>query len=67
MTYRYPSIKYLGPAYPDGSVRPTVPTLVSRDGHRMQLDLLGPERAARRWPAVTEHQDQRGALGSGWR
>ena len=67
MTYRYPCIKYLGPAHPDGSVRATVRTLVSRDSDRSQTGLPGRERAARRRPAVTEHQDRRGALGFGWR
>jgi hypothetical protein len=52
MTYRYPCIKYLGPAYPDGSVPASARTLASRVSDGIQVDLWW--EPGRVWVAVND-------------
>jgi hypothetical protein len=54
MSYTYPSITYLGPAYPDGLARATSRTLHSRVSAGIQVDLLWSEHAQRVWVTVTD-------------
>jgi hypothetical protein len=52
MTYTYPSIKYLGPAYPDGAAGASARTLASRVSAGIEVDLWW--EPGRVWVAVLD-------------
>jgi hypothetical protein len=65
MTYTYPCIEYVGPAYPDASAPASARALASRVSDGIEVDLWWePGRVVGR---CYGHQDRRGVRGSGWR
>lgn len=54
MSYTYPCITYLGPAYPDDPAPATARTLDSRINDGLQVDLLWSEPSQQVWVTVTD-------------